>query len=348
MALLWIDGFDHYTTSTTNATDFLTGAYNALGPGIQAMPELGGLGLQFPNLITGLSNHDGRVERILGEKTSGMLGVGFHYYGGSGHLSTTAHRLLTLRDTVSNVTRFALGVTAGGALTIRQGLASSVLGTASTDMATNTLYHIELQYHWGVGDGKIEVRLNGETVIDVDDLTIDDPINALRLGVRNGTATYDVIHFDNLYIYDETSGGVNDWIGERRIYTLRPDEDLSPQEWDLSTGSDAYDLLNNLPSDPDNDYIESLEPEDESRFGLDNLPTTDIAVVGVMVAVQGQKTGTDPGSIAFGVNGGEQSKSLTTDQALWFSSIYEENPVTEEGWTAAAVDGATLNIRRSV
>lgn len=344
MALLHFDGFDDYYTAsgTTNRSAFLLGEYSSPGGvTVETMPILGTLGFRCS---AGRPNNGALSwEFPGGDSTSRTFGVGFHFYASEWRSN---HVIVGFRS-ASGTQRYSLRVNDSGALTLYSGTGGgSAIGTVS-GLSTSTLYHIEIKVVQHGSTGSIEVRLNGATAILASDLntavTIGQLLFIYEISSQNGNAYY----IDNLYVWDNTGAVNNDWLGERLVYTLMPDGDGPTQDWTLSTGSDTYALLDNIPSDPDTEYIESSAADDIAQVTLSELPSIDILPIAVKTHFRGMKTGTS--TIEVGVApAGETpvAHPMTQDQSLYFGTIYELNPDTGQEWTPGEINSLTLDIKR--
>lgn len=343
--LLHFDGFDNYYTDTnTSVLSYLQGEYTTEGSTaahgrITTMPEIGTL-----CLLVSTPSTTGRVRWIFpdGDSTSRTFGVGFHFYTTN---NSTLRRLISF-NSASGTRRFALGF-ANDTFELFSGTGSgSSIGSAS-GFGINTLYHIEIKVVQHASTGSIEVRVNGATVINATGLNTAATLGQLGFGISTTGASGESLYYDNLYVWDNTGAENNDWLGERLVYTLMPDGDGATQDWTLSTGSDTYALLDNIPSDPNNQYIESSAVDDIAQVTMSDLPSMDIIPIGVKVLFRGMKTGTS--SIEVGVAPSGKTPvghPLTQDQSLYFGNIYETNPDTGQPWTPSEINALTLDIKR--
>lgn len=354
MALIFFDGFDHYDIANQTGTrDKMAGAWNydgSTGPTtyftLKAMPELGSFAACVNNLAGGLSSGDARLRKNIDTKSAGTFGVGFYAYfdGGAGFMHSSNCRLVSLQE--GNTVRSSIAIPQDGLIRLYVG--TDLIATHDTALSSNTVYHFEFQYHFGNGDGYLELRLDGETIFRVDDLTLTGAINrvALFTGTSGSIVDPNDIFVDNFYIYDNTGSVNNDWLGERRVYTLRPDSDGTPQNWTLSSGTNAFELLNNTPSNPNTDFISTGTINDEAAFGLSDLPSPDIVVNGVQAMVEHYKTGTDPSSISITLNTESPFINSITDDARWGVHIEELNS-SSEPFVPAEVNGMGITVKRT-
>lgn len=372
MALLYCDGFDHYASASGSGNRLFERA-----PGLfdvvnisstsnqnshcdtAAMPELGGRGYRamWKN-SSALSNARWGTMRLPFSVSEGLrVGIGFHLYMGNTPARDDQSAVVGFGGPSSAADGGCIGLSAGSVLSWRPGTPSAeATVTGTTPLAIGALYHIEFQIYFHNSAGWVEVRVNGQTEL-VTPANIDTIIGTQTflhfcpLASNVGGSNTEAVLFKNLYIYDDdTSDGVFDWLGERNVMTIPVASDESPQDWSLSGGSDAYALLDGVPPDPDNDYIESSSADDVSKFGIDALESMDISIVGVQTTVQAYKTGTSDTEILIGTESGgvldASAHPLIQDQPTYFTHISTINPDTDDPYTPAELQSSLVHIER--
>jgi hypothetical protein len=346
MALLWIDGFDHYyATGTTLVTPYFPYDFVVSG-GVSysfntTMPELGGMAY---NKRGGTANRGCFEKRLFpGTLPSGSLvGVGFHLYASS----LASDGLVGLRNSADP---FMAGmIAANGRVEIRATPTGTVLAHSGTRvLAINTLYHVETQFYIHATEGYVEIRINGTTWARL------EGVNTMQSGGSDTLAfmpvyagnTTSIGYLDNLYVYDGTGDTNNTWLGERNVYTLKPSADTGDAGWVPSTGTTGYTILDNVPATAD--YVEAASPGTTSTFDITDLPSTEISIVGIQTSIRAAKTGTAVTKVtANPVGAPAVEHELTQDQFLLFSQIDELDPDTGEPWTASAVNALQVTIER--
>lgn len=367
MALLYFDGFDHYGNNGDLLADLspntwvmgtTTGSHANSGK-LATMPSLGGQGLRF----YGASSSSRETPIKILEKTisSGdTLGIGFHFYLTS--ISTVGNYGPTLvgfstGQNDSPVTRLDFN---GSDIRFYTGDShtSGLVASSPAIIATDTLYHAEIKIHFHATEGTVEFRLNGETVFNETNLNTSQAIGKSRL--RLLSSDYDtfigffgVIGFiKNLVIWDDTGSANNDFLGERSVVTLFPNSDTADADWTLSTGSDGYDLINDVPPDAENNYISSSTITDRSSFGLEELPDPNIKITAVQATVKGQKTDAGAGNIQFGITTNSvdslsDSTNMVFNQDQYYTHIVETNPDTSADWEVSDIDDLQITVVRS-
>lgn len=346
MALLWFDGFDHYR-STDGEVTTAGGVYT-----IQSSSRMGsvstgfnGRGLQG----TGLSQGEVRGPTFTFTGRS-LVGAGCRYRKDG--TSTGVPGPILYRAGSSTV--FAVWTANDGAIFIQQGSNGSILETTGTgEITAGDWVHFEVRAEITGANTDVEVRYNGATILTTT-FAHSTPFTAVSFSNKRNSglsALTGNCTIDDIYVWDGSGDVNNSWLGERSVYTLLPDGDGSLTDWDLSTGSDGYALINQVPPDPDNDYLEAENLNLESDFTVSDLPTHDLSILGLNVLVYAEKTGTN----ATGIEAAVVSNSVEADSNLhvlvqdtpqYFNTIVEKDPDTDDSWSPGAVDEISFLVRR--
>ena len=361
MAIIFVDGFDHYVA--------VPGVYTAVGSHLDGVYSVNAASVTYgafyptPQGSCGIgvgtkaNSTTPFLTRAITSKTSGTLGVGFHITPNTAGLAAAStvnmQGLIAFRNGTTQT--WILRPDSSEHLVIASGSATNNLGTAQatsgSTLLANVTYHIEFVIHIEGGtSGWVEVRVNGSQWARIDGIdtsgTIDNVAIFPRIGGFSQSGAGGVM--DNLFFWDESGSQNNDWLGERTIFTLMANADGGTQDWTLSSGSDTYALLDGVPPDPDNDYIESTTIDDIAQVGLQNLPSSDITPIAVVPIFQGQKTGTSATGVSVAPTGATPVEHLMTqDQPLRFQTIFEQNPATSLDWTPGDIDSLVLDIKRT-
>lgn len=343
MTLLFIDGFDHYTS--TSGADFPTvvGSEYTYVSGsnrnidIYTMPELGGLGVLRDG---GAKDSIASFKRAITPKNTGTLGAGCHFY-----YEGDPNGNVPISFENGSTALFRCQLDASGFLTLYSG--STLLDTSDSALSANTLWHIEIKVVFG-DSGSVEVQVNGQaslsaTGIDTNTTAVNGVGFLGKFEIQTGS-----MYADNLYIWNEAGSLNNDWLGERNVFTLFPDGDTATADWALSSGTDGYALLDDTPPVPGTNYVESSTVGDTSVFTLAALPSTDITIIGVQSSILASKTGTSDTVVAFGKSGATTgSASPAQDSPAYYHQIDELNPADSLEWEAADLTGFEFEIERT-
>lgn len=356
----WFDGFDDYGAS---GTDIFAATYrpeyafkttdDAAYGRLRSMPALGGQGLVLFESGTGsTSSTDYAMGRLYDPMpTSGMIaGMGFHYIktpywharvGIAGFASSTLQHVFCLKDTFT------------GVLVVQNSSGVEIGDSGSFLVSTGQLYHIEMQVGVHATEGFVRVYVDNVeritiTGINTAGTAIHYAALGAKVGVGSGAGITVPTYFDNFYTYTETDISQYEEcrLFDQRVVTIFPDEDLSPQDWALSTGSNAWDLIDTLPP-VDTRYIEATDPDDESKFGMTTLAHSSYEIFAVASHLAGYKTDAGASTMEVQVNGESGSEiNLTQDQINRYTSIHELNPLTGLPWTPSDIDDVQVSVKK--
>lgn len=333
MSLLWMDGFDHYAGASASVPTYAAGAYDSIGSGaiFSTFPVLGGL--SYDSYDTGML-----AKAIPSHSAGSVLGAGFHAVFSAGFWSGN-----------KNLFHFASspGGSGTGMIARRDDGVILVDGVATSfTAATGTVYHFEVKVTLHASAGSIALRINGQDVYTASGLSLAGPFSYFLTGDHSSSGSASM-KIKNLYVWDDSGSGNKDWLGERLIETSFVDGDTATADWSISVGSNGYDMLNDVPSAPGTNYVQSDVIGDRSIFEFPALSNEDVTVAAVMLVVQGLKTGSGAGSMKLGIVQGStevqsSEKALSTDQPLYYSQMVEDNPDTTSPWVST--DLATTKI----
>lgn len=326
MAILWLDGFDHYTTATgadAIRTPMVAGNYNAMGT--TSYYSAGG--------------RTGGCVYLAGRSNGGPRDCLFKNLG--------VHQVLTMGiahwrpDTVS---RWRMGFARSSEISNNTGLASTFCGI--------TIGAIDISVYWGgvvVGVLPIEifsrwdyfeihvdldqnylhVKMNGETICEYYGIAVVYDQMGTYFQATTGTNAY----FDDLYI---TTG---EFLGPQRCFTLLPNADDLPQEWVPSAGTVGFSKINKVPAVAA-DFIQADASGTVSKFGFTTVPLNRGIVNGANVSLRAGLTDPGVGGVKATLDcGGVQvggEKNITQSQS-YFNSIFQLIGKTVEDVGAATV-----------
>lgn len=349
MALLFMDGFDHYATADLQKKWTLLGAN-----GVISSSEGRRSGGCFKN-ASGAGTSQGYVYRTVAPITTTTLIVGFALevkagFGGSG----PGQEILSFWDGVTTL-HCSVGITAAGAIAAyRNGSSSGVLlGTsAATPIAQDSQNYIEVKATVHDTTGAIEVRVNGVAVLTLTNVDTRNAgtgqINLIRIGQVNasGGAHY---RYDDLYVSDTTGSTNNNYLGDVRIDTLYPTSDGNYAQFTPSTGTDHYALVDEATPNT-TDYNDGAAVNDRDSYGMGNLAAlSSQTVYGVQVNAAIMKDDAGAKSAATFVrssstNGDGASTALGTSQ-VYVSQVFETDPNGSIAWTESSVNAMEAGVK---
>lgn len=282
MADRWMDGFDHYGTGEEATNRLLQGPWAEVN--IQSLANNGVIIPPFGarngdhSLVLNPTNED-FVRRVTGADLGTAI-VSFGYY--IDELPNESNRVWLCAFGVDGTECAAvLFVQSDGQIEIRgpspdggfilwdtSPLIASSVGPAIT---TGTWHHIEASCTVGDGTGAIEVRVDGQVVIDAsgqDTGTID--INQMFFGTTSTTGSPNTPNqqgYDDIILRD-TLGGINDGFeGDLGVGTLTPIGNGAEQGWEvrpiLKLDIGVMDMLDN-----NDDADQAIAYDDNAVFEL--------------------------------------------------------------------------------
>jgi len=138
----------------------------------------------------------------------------------------------------------------------------------------NTYTYIEMVAN--STDNTLQIWRNGnELLFELSGLT-NMPANYSQVSWGQSLDTPSNQKWDDLYV---TTG---ERLGAQRCYSIFPNADNAPQEWTLSGGANAYELINDRAYNPAN-FITGNAPGDISAFGFENFPAPNAAIHGMRI-----------------------------------------------------------------
>lgn len=351
MALLWVDGFDHYGTTIANLTE---GVY-AEATGITSISTLNPrTGTHALRLSSG-----GLLRRVLGgAKTT--VGLAMALYLPSLPTNNTAHRLFQFRDT-ANIDQVTILLQSTGVIEAKRGtiISGVSLGvTASPVITAFTYNHIEAMVFFSNTVGTVEVRVNGVTVLSLSgiDTVATANVECSQVLIAGGTGTGAVSNqdVDDIFAYDDTGSFNNTFIGDRRVLTLFTNANTAQADWTAVGAATGYEAIDEPSPDGDTSYITAGVPSSPgiiSEFGIENLPAGVSAISAVVVVEMARKTEAGPANTQWSVISGA-SETAGTDKPMteiytYRQDVFETDPASAAPFTPAEVDALLIKVERT-
>lgn len=339
MALIFMDGFDHYATADLakkgwSGNGCIIGATgrngtNALKPQGYTYSVKHGLPANLSTAILGMRHNSGG-----NFSTSAERGIMYFLDGGLGQM-TLAHNSV-------------------GGLEVRRGFETgTIIGTSANGiLIANAEQYIEFKVTFHATAGTAEVRVNGTTVISLTGQNTKTTSNAYAnviLVNHAGVPFSNNGSIDDLYVCDGTGSTNNDFLGDVRIDTLYPTSDGTYSQFTPSTGTEHYSLVDETNPNA-TDYVDGSTVGQIDSYGMGDLsPIASQIVYGVKVNAAVLKDDAGAKSVATMVRSGSTdaagaSAALGTSQT-YVSQIYETNPSGSAAWTEAAVNAMEAGVK---
>lgn len=331
MALLFMDGFDHYATSDISKKWSAAGGSTTIEAGS---------GRRGGGCMRSTSTSPSATKNF-GATNSFVAGFAFRTNG----LTSGPWTIAALLD--SGTVQCSLVINTDGSLSVVRGTATAVTaGTSAPVITIDTYYFIEwkITISDAIPAGSCEVRVNGAAVLTVaagQDLkaTANATANQFRLS-QAGTLSTRVQDFDDFYLCDQAGSSNNDFLGDVRIDTIYPNASGTHQAWTTSTGTDHASLVDEATPNT-TDYLTGSAAGSKETLGLQDLSING-AILGVQVNNAVSKTDAGACTIKNLIRSGSTESSGPTyapsTSYLYSSSIHEADPATGAAWLTAAIN----------
>lgn len=275
-------------------------------------------------------------------------------------LPATARRqvLCDMRDS-DNLVQITLYVMTTGQLRVETGSgydASSLLPI----MKVGAYQSIQFKVNIHATTGSFEVRIDNETVV-FDEATTGlntDPtgfgsIGQFVIGGNNagGSGTSPEFTIDDLFVLNDDGIINNDFVGDKQAFLLLPDADEAAQDWSFTGAASAWEAISEVPADGDTSYIEATAVNDVSEFGLEDIATSIINIIGVQMTHVARKldagAATLQGSLISNAAVATGADRVITENYTHWNDVIEQNPDGPVNWTPASWNAATYRIEKT-
>lgn len=348
MALLWMDGFDHYGAgSTANTNMTLYGSY---------AEAVGNSTVTTRNRTGTYCLEVREFRRVFGAAKS-SVGVGFAFYMDELPGTYTSLRLMRFYDAAQAcLCNIAVGPT--GDIRVTRGNTQETIVTTGVQVTSGSWFHIEAYFTPNASTSSIEVRINEATVVNEASFPIGSTTGSNRgnTSTEVSSVTVDSLisecYIDDFYAWDSSGTYNNDFIGDKKVATMMPNGDTSVMDWSPDTGTTEYTQIDEIGPDGDTSYIYVGAGLQEAEFDIQSMPVDAGAINGVFTLVAARKT--DAGSCDIRtdiVSGGLATTGATssiTTSYNYYPQVFETDPNTGALWTKSGVDAAKVRIVREV
>lgn len=349
MALLFIDGFDHYDPQ---AVDSFGDPWLARGKAAYLSPQATRINGRRPSsyaLRLPEGSGGGYVKNLDTTKTSLIVGAAIRVVPYQN--TYTEPLLLGVRDANSQVAHLVKIGEDGRLKLYRWQYGYDQLISVSVASAPARGWHyIELQVTQGTSNGILSVRINGILAIQ---MTAQNTIQGggqlltAFVGAVPGQNCPLTIDVDDFYIAD-TSGTINNtFLGDVRVDALQAQADGSLNQWTASpVGTAACEAV----SDEDEATAISAPAVGlRQSFDVEPLPVmATSAIYGIQLTMLARKTDAGLGKVKGLVVSGAQSAVspdiILQEQLAWQSTLFERNPNGNVQWTEAAFNAAEFGL----
>jgi hypothetical protein len=331
MALLFCDGFDHYSTYTDKGW---------VGGGNYA-PSISGNG-RFGTSSLRMGDARASASIFVGNHTQGV--VGFAIKG------TFTDSQWIARVIEGSTVHLYLSTDSIGRLYVMNG-SGSVVATGSTPALGppfNVWKYIEMAYVIHDTTGSVTVYVNGQSYLTASsaDTRYDatGTPNVIGVGWYDAGQIHGPIDYDDFYVV----GGSTTPLGDVRVQSILPSGAGNTTQMTPSTGSN-YACVDDAAPNADTDYVSETTAGEKDTYAFGNVTPTSGTIKGVQVMINARKDDAGSRSIAPVYRPASTDYDGATvsvgDSYAYYREITEVSPETSAAWTIAEVNGAEFGVK---
>jgi hypothetical protein len=349
MALLFIDGFDHYDPQ---AVDAFGDPWLARGKAAYLSPDATRINGRRPSsyaLRIPEGSGGGYVKNVDATKTSLIVGAAIRVV--SYENTYTEPLLLGVRDANSQVAHLVkIGEDGRLKLYRWQYGYDQLISTSVATAPARGWHYVELQVTQGTSNGVLSVRINGILAIQMNaQNTIQNGGQLITafVGAIPGQPCPLTIDVDDFYIVDTTGTINNTFLGDVRVDTLHAQADGSLNQW-IANPVDAT-AWESVSDDDESTAISAQSIGLRQSFAIAPLPVMATpAIHGVQLTMLARKTdaglGKVKGLIVSDTQVATSADIILQEQLAWQSTLFERNPNGNVQWTEAAFNAAEFGV----
>lgn len=336
MAILFLDGFDHYATADGAQK------YSSFSCTIGS-----GNGRNSTNAAAGSDHADTRaLTRTLSPGNDTVI-IGFAHNFTSSFPSASA-RFIRIKDSGGAV-QFTFSWSTSGTILAHRGDFVTLLGTSSAGVSIGSFFYVEFKVAIHDSTGTVHVRINGTEVLALTGQDTKATATAGWASVEIGAfadAFNGPFAIDDLYIADGSGSANNDFLGPIRVKTIFPDGAGNSTDFTPSAGLN-YQNVDEASTDGDTTYNSegTAGDHDTYTFGAVGVTGTVRGIqTNLMVRSDGAGSETIRPKIRIGLTDYSGTTVGITTSYTDSREVFQVSPATSTTWTVTEIDGAEFGI----
>lgn len=337
MAVIFMDGFDWYTTADIGKRWTQTSAGCYVGPAVARLPSGQGFGNGGASAASwgGVSQY-----RSFGSNyTQGVLG--FAVYGAS---SMSSKVFVLIGDGTSE--QISIRTNSSSVPIVSR--SGTTLATGTTVLVTGTWYYFELKYTINASTGVIELHLNGSTEISSTGSlntrsTGNTQWNSIAIqNTNNGGAD----RYDDFYVIDSSTGSNTTFLGPVQVVARYPNAPGNYAQWSPNGGTN-YGSVSEPFEDGDVSFNQSSTANQIDSFAMQDLPASSGSVFATQAHIIARTTGVNTIAPLWRISSTDYAGTAQTLSSTYqdITQIYDVSPATSSAWTASEVAGAEFGYK---
>jgi hypothetical protein len=341
MALLFIDGFDHYNVAGQKGWSVAGGAGITSG---------GRTGQSLYTQGNWQGGYDGSAQKAFPARGEVVVGMAIKLGHGAGALPWR----IEMRE--GGTAHLSIQMDGASRLEFRRGVGGTVMGTTTSPLVNGSYVHLAFRLKVHDTTGTLIVKVNDATEISLSGI---DTRNGGAAGLLDsivfisGQITFEGawnMQYDDLYICDVVGTLNADFRGDAKVETIYPNGNGNASQFVGSDGNstDNYLLVDEALPNSDTDYVDGQSVGHKDTYAMGNLVTSTGFVQGVQPCPFWKKSdaGARAACTVARLSGTEVDSSPTTLSTSYAYSpdIREERP-GGGAWTFADVNAAEFGAK---
>jgi hypothetical protein len=344
MALLFMDGFDHYDDNEIgykwdhSAADFSTDYYKI----ISTNPRRVGSNSLW---VRGFVGADYIIKNINFGDSRCILGVAFRLDG----VVYSRYFIVLYNETGA---QFTIKIESDGSISMYRGnYNGTLLGTSSPGLLSSLVwYYIEINVLVNNSTGSYEIRLNGANILSDSGVDTQDEATDTITRLFLGPLYNEDIQFDDLYVCDGTGSSHNDFLGDCKVDTVFPSAAGNYSQWTPSGEASNYLCVDETVPNDDTDYVTTNISGEIDTYNFGNLVDYSGETIHA-VALNTCKKKDDVGFMSsypvIRIGASDYSGEITStyDSYLYQQEIWETNPDDSQAWEEEDINSGEYGIK---
>jgi hypothetical protein len=335
MALLWIDGFDHYASG--QQLRFYDEASGTFSPST-SIKRTGSQSVALDG-----SSH---ISKYVNNAPTLIVGAALYFNSGT-YTDPVNGYLVKFFDLTTEQCNVKLG---------QNGRILLYRGSTMLDQTDILVYPLQKWFYFEVKitfatNGSWTVRINKQIVRSVSGINTIQSSNsyANKIEISAGSqSSSNPIYWDDYYICDTTGTYNNDFLGDIKVVTVYPNAEGSLLQWTPSSGTTHYTLVDEATPNDDTDYLytstvgatETANFQDVSLVG---------SIAGIMhvACIRKDDAGTRTAALIckIGSNVYEGNEISIGNSYTFLKQIREVDPSTGLPWSITGFNAAEFGVR---
>jgi hypothetical protein len=252
----------------------------------------------------------------------------------------------------------------GGGLDASTTPGQAMLARSTKEIAPGTYNHIETKVFVDAVTGTVEVRVNGHEFVSYTGNTARQisgaaTISQVFAGLTDGSTPPSFVglwYTDDWAVWnDEATDAqgnaalITDFIGQYGVYTLPPIADSTPEQWSTTSGTDSFEMVNEIPPNDDTDFLFASVSGKKTALEMAPLPVTITDVAFICPTMRSRKSDNGDCDITVGVISGVTESEDTAIDAIttgyqYYTHVWEQDPNSVgDPWNPAALPAMQIN-----